>query len=125
MDPDTAALIAQFALEDLEEVFTLQKGKSRENAPLSDAEYAYKLQSENFQEWLTISEDARYAKSLSNALSTDSAYLEAAIAAEEAAAQDRMAAVIASRGEELPPPSAAQLLLEDPTFVMHPDPPEG
>ncbi|KAF8963236.1 hypothetical protein BDZ97DRAFT_1039555 [Flammula alnicola] len=123
LDAETSALIAKLALDDLEQVFTGRKGKARADAPLSDEEYAYQLQSEQFKEWLSIAEDAKYARSLGVALTTDAAYLDALITAEEAAAQDRRVAEMVSRGEELPPPTAAQTRVEHPAFVMHPDPP--
>lgn len=122
-DFETSALIAQFALEDIEQTLTARKGKSRVDAPLTDEEFAYQLQLESFQQLLAVSEDAKLAKSIGDAVSADAAYLEAFIATEEAAAADRRAAEMLSRGERLPTPSAAQARIEEPDFIMHPEPP--
>lgn len=123
MDAETAALIAKFALDDLEEAASAGKGKSRADMPLSDEEYAYQLQSQNYQQWLTVTTDAMYAQSLDGAMATDAAFLEAAIVAEAAAAADRRVAEMLSRGEELPPQTAAQTRMEQPGFTMYPEPP--
>ncbi|KAF9477426.1 hypothetical protein BDN70DRAFT_861858 [Pholiota conissans] len=66
-------------------------------------------------------EDHRYATSLAFALITDAAYLESIIVAEEAAAHDRLAAEMLARGEDLPPPSLAQMRMENPSFEVEPD----
>lgn len=123
LDFATAALIAQLSLEDIESVEKNRKGKSRSDAPLSDEEYAMRLQYESFRDVLTVSEDARIADSMRDAMKTDMAYLQAAMVAEEAAAADRRAARMLQRGEALPPPNAAQKRVEKRDFVMHPKPP--
>lgn len=123
VDYETTALVARLAIEDLENVYGRRWGKSRAGAPLSDEEYAVRLQMEQFQEWITIEEDARLANSLREASSTDAAYLEALITAEQAATEDRRAALALSRGEALPLPTNTQARLEDPAFKMHPEPP--
>ena len=120
LDAETAALIAKLALDDLDNVLTSRKGKARADALPSDEELAYQLQSEQFNEWLSIVEDAKLAKSIGDALVTDAAYLDALITAEEAAAEDRIAAERLSRGEALPAPKACQRRLEHPAFIMDP-----
>ncbi|KAF9477428.1 hypothetical protein BDN70DRAFT_837862 [Pholiota conissans] len=67
-----------------------------------------------------IKQDQEYAASLAAALNSDTAYLESIVAAEEAAAQDRIAAEMLARGEELPPPTAAQMRLGG-ALVTEPD----
>ncbi|KDR78118.1 hypothetical protein GALMADRAFT_266649 [Galerina marginata CBS 339.88] len=123
LDIDTAALIAQLALEDLEEVFQGRKGKSRADSPLSDEECAFQVQYEHYKQLLAIAEDAKLARSIGDAVAADAAFLEASITAEAAAEADRRAAEMLSRGEILPAPNATQARLEDPTFIMHPEPP--
>ena len=123
IDAETAALIAKFAIEDLEEAAATGKGKSHANAPLSDEQYAYQLQSQNYQEWMAVTTDGMYAQSLDGAMTTDAAFLEAAIVVEAAAAADRRVAEMLSRGEDLPPQTAAQVRLEQPGFTMYPNPP--
>ena len=121
-DFETAALIAQLALEDLEGVKSGRKGKGRADSPLTDEEYAHDLQREHYSQLLAIAEDAKFAKSIADALASDGAYIEALTTAELAAADDRQAAEMLSRGERLPPPNAVQSRLEDKTFTMHPEP---
>ena len=92
-DVETAALVAKLALNDLADILPA------DCLPL---------------------EDAKLAKSIGDALVTDAAYLDAFITAEEAAAEDRIAAELLSRGEALPVPKSCQTRLEHPAFAMHP-----
>lgn len=124
LDFETSALIAKLALEDLDEVLNARKGKSREGSLPSDEEYAHELQREHYRQLLVITEDAKVAKSIADAVATDGAYVEALMTAELAAADDHRAAQMLSRGDRLPPPNATQTRLEDRAFVMHPDPPK-
>ena len=124
LDAETASLIAMLALEDLEEAMNARKGKARANSQPTDEELAYQLQSQQYQAWLTITEDQKFAKSIGDALTADTALLDAFTISEQAAAEDRLAAQRLSRGEALPPPKAFQTRLGDPAFVMHPDPPK-
>ncbi|KAF4611684.1 hypothetical protein D9613_004039 [Agrocybe pediades] len=123
IDAETSALIARLALEDLEESYPNRKGKSRFDAPLTDQDVAHKLQVEHYQQMLMAAEDAILAKSIAGAVQTDETYLTALIIAEEAAAQDRRAAEMLSRDERLPERTAAQVRVEQRSFVMHPPPP--
>lgn len=120
LDAKTAALIAQLALDDLADVLGSRKGKARADSLPSDEEIAHYLQSVQYNELLSIAEDAKLAKSIGEALVTDAAYLDALITAEEAAAEDRMAAELLSRGEALPAPKSCQTRLEHPAFSMDP-----
>jgi hypothetical protein len=122
LDAETAALIAKLALEDLAEVVESRKGKARADALPSDEEIAYQLQSEQYNDFLTITQDAKLAKSIGDALVTDTAYLDAFITAEEAAAEDRVAAELLSCGRPLPAPKSCQTRLEHPDFCMDPLP---
>src|SRR5437016_6022381 len=119
-DAETVSLIATLALE---EVINGRKGKARASSQLTDEELAYELQSQQYQSWLAIAEDYKFAKSIGDALAADAPYLNAFLASEEAAAQDRLAAESLSRGEALPPPKAAQTRLEHSAFIMHPEQP--
>ena len=121
LDMETAALIAKLALDDLAEVMGSRKGKGRADSLPSDDEIAYQLQREQYDQWLSIVEDAKLAKSIEGALATDAAYLDAYITAEEAAAEDRIAAERISRGEALPDPKSCQTRLEHPNFIMDPE----
>ena len=121
LDVETAALIAKLALDDLADLMDSRKGKARADSLPSDNEIAYQLQSEQYDQWLSILEDAKLAKSIEGALVTDAAYLDAYITAEEAAAEDRIAAELLSRGEALPVPKSCQTRLEHPNFIMNPE----
>jgi len=124
LDAETASLIATLALEDLEEAMNAQKGKARASSMLNDVDLAYQLQSQQYQAWLSVIEDQKFAKSIGVALVADAAFLDAFTTSEEAAAEDRLAAQRLFRGEPLPPPKTSQTRLEDPSFVMHPEPPK-
>jgi len=117
---ETAALIAKLALDDLADILGYRKGKGRADSLPSDEEIAHHLQTEYYNEWLSIAEDAKFAKSIDDALVADAAYLDAFIIAEEAAVEDRIAAELLSHGEALPVPKSCQMRLEDPAFVMDP-----
>ena len=121
LDVETATLIAKLALDDLADVMGSRKGKARADSLPSDEEIAYRLQSEQYDQWLSIVVDAKLAKSIDGALVTDAAYLDAFITAEEAAAEDRIAADFLSRGEALPVPKSCQTRLEHPNFIMNPE----
>lgn len=121
LDAETAELIARLALDDLADVMNSHKGKARADSLPSDEEIAYRLQSEQYDQWLSIVADAKLAKSIGGALDTDAAYLDAFITAEEAAEEDRIAAELLSRGEALPVPKNCQTRLEHPNFSMNPE----
>jgi len=121
IDLETNALIARLALEDLKASYGRRWGKSRVGSTLSDEEFALRLQAEQFQQWINVAEDAIMGNSLHEASEIDAAYLEAHAISEQAAIEDRRAALALSRGEPLPRPTAYQTRLEDPTFRLHPD----
>jgi hypothetical protein len=121
LDVETATLIAKLALDDLADVMDSRKGKARADSLPSDDEIAYRLQSEQYDQWLSIVTDAKLAKSIDGALVTDAVYLDAFITAEEAAAEDRIAAELLSRGEALPVPKSCQTRLEHQNFIMNPE----
>jgi hypothetical protein len=116
IDGETAALIANLALDNLTDLM----GSHGDFLP-SDEAMAYLLQSEQLEQWLSIVADAKLAKSVDNALVSDADYLDASITAEEAAVEDRIAAELLSRGEALPVPKSCQTRLEHPDFVMNPE----
>ena len=117
-DPETALLIAQLQLEDTLEISKGRKGKGREDQTLSDEELAFRLASEEFVSMKQMYEDYNLAKSLNDAIDQDATILEAHRVMEEAAAADRRAAELLSRGQALPEPTEAQRQLEDRTFQV-------
>ena len=121
LDLEMTKLIAKLALDDLADLMSSRKGKCREDSIPPDDEIAYLLQCEQYNQWLSIVEDAKVAKSIDSALVADAAYLDAFITAEEAAAEDRNAAELLSRGGALPLPKICQTRLEHPNFTMNPE----
>ncbi|KAJ2916355.1 hypothetical protein MD484_g4038, partial [Candolleomyces efflorescens] len=119
-DPETALLIAQLQLEDTLEICQGRKGKGREGQAPSDEELAFRLASEEFGSLKQLYEDYALAKSLDEAVRQDAAMLEAHRVLEEAAAADRRAAELLSRGQALPQLTAAQRRLEDRGFKAEP-----
>ena len=117
-DPETALLITQLQLQDTLEISQGRKGKGRADRALSDEELAFQLASEEFGSLKQMYEDYNLAKSLNDAIDQDATILEAHRVMEEAAAADRRAAELLSRGRALPEPTKAQRRLEDRTFKV-------
>ena len=117
-DPETALLITQLQLQDTLEISQGRKGKGRVDQALSDEELAFQLASEEFGSLKQMYEAYNLAKSLNDAVDQDAAILEAHRVMEEAAAADRRAAELLSRGQALPEPTEAQRRLEDRTFKV-------
>ena len=116
IDAETAALIANLTLDNFDDVM----GSFGDSLP-SDEAIAYLLQCEQFDQWISTVADAKLARSIDSALVDDDTYLDASIAEEEAAEEDRIAAEHLSRGEEFPVPESSQTRLEDPNFIMDPE----
>lgn len=119
IDLETARLIAELHLQDLAEIEGRRKGKGREGTT-SDEEYALQLMTRELQNVVSISEDNRVAQSISKALQTDAAYLDAFVTAEQAAEADRLAAQALFNGQALPAPIPAQTRVENRDFRMEP-----
>jgi len=118
LDPETSILIARLTLDDIEEINGSRKGKSRDNAPLTDEEYAFQAQAESLRIFLAFLEDSIFAQSVDEALDSDQHYLNAVRVIERAAEDDRRAAFALSQGQPLPEKSASQRLLENPAFTL-------
>ena len=116
IDVATAALIANLELDNLADLM----GSHGDSLP-SDEAIAYLLQRELFDQWLSSVADAKLAKSIDSAPVADAVYLDASITAEDAAAEDPIAAEHLSRDEVLPVPKSCQTRLEDPNFNMNPE----
>ncbi|PPR02526.1 hypothetical protein CVT24_001952 [Panaeolus cyanescens] len=119
VDFETARLIAELHLQDIADIEGRRKGKGRAGVK-SDEEYALELMMSELQSVVSISEDNRLAQSISKALETDAAYLDAFMTAEAAAEADRRVAEAVSNGQPLPPPIPAQTRLEHRAFDMEP-----
>lgn len=113
MDEEMAVLIAHFALEDIEEMRSTIKGKSRADARISDEELALQFQEESLRNYLNFMQDMTFAKTLEQAVDSDAGVLEMLRIVEEAAADDRRYADALHRGEPVPAKSVAQQSLEN------------
>ena len=110
LDVETAALIANLALDDF---------ANDMSSIISNDEIAYLLQFGQLDESLSTVADAKDAKSIDSSLVADSdpAHMNPFFTAEEEAVEDRIAAERLSHGEELPAPKSCQTRLEDPNFL--------
>ena len=115
---DTTLLIVQLIIDDIAKVSDTRKGKNRADAPLSGEEYAFQIQREMLESSMRTIDDHRIAKNLDAALEADVPYLTAITISEQAATEDRQAALALSRGEQLPPPSRSQRQLGDAEFSI-------
>ncbi|KAG5352511.1 hypothetical protein C0989_001996 [Termitomyces sp. Mn162] len=116
LDAVTSRLIAELMLQDIAEISMKRKGKARFDAPLSDEELAFRMQRELWENTVRAVNDYAMAKSLNDAIDTDHRYLRTLSITEQAAEDDRQAALALSNGGQLPPQSDAQRLMEDPSF---------
>ena len=122
LDAVTSKLIAELLLQDIAEIGVRRKGKARFDAPLSDEELAFSIQRELWENTVRTITDYAMAKSLNDAIDTDHRYLRTLSIAEQAAEDDREAALALSSGGQLPPQSDAQRLVEDPSFYDFSEP---
>ena len=118
LDSETAALIANLTLDDLDELM----GSSGDSLP-SDEAIAYLLQCEQLDQWLSTMTDTKVAKSIDSAQVTDAAAanLDTFITAEDAVVEDWIEAEFLSLDEALPDTKSSQTRLEDPNFIMDPE----
>ena len=109
---ETSTLIAELLYSDLEELTLQRKGKARHDAPRNDAEYALQIQSEQLERMLMQIQDAEIAKRMQDAMRMDQGLIEQMVLNEQAARQDREAALALSRGQRLPAPTKEQRAVE-------------
>lgn len=112
LDRATARLVAQLALEDIEDIDSRRKRKARADAPPTDEETAMVEQALIYQALLSAMDDFRFAESLDEALEADQEVLSAAAAAEQAALDDHLYAEALSNGRPPPARSRAQEMAE-------------
>ena len=117
LDTETSTLIAELLYSDLEELTLQRKGKARHDAPRNDAprndaEYALQIQSEQLERMLMQIQDAEIAKRMQDAMRMDQGLIEQMVLNEQAARQDREAALALSRGQRLPAPTKEQRAVE-------------
>lgn len=122
LDMQTSKLIAELTLRDISEIGQSRKGKARADAPPSDEEVAFRMQCEYWENIIRDINDHLMARSLNEAIEADRPILNALSIMEQAAEDDRRAALALSGGGELPPPSEAQRLVEDPAFSQLTEP---
>ena len=113
IDLASSQLILRLTLEDIHELKEGRKGKARHDTPQTDSEYALDLQAESTRVALQVANDAALAASVGEALLTDRECLIAIAKSEQAAVDDRRAAVALSKGEKIPDKSKCQKWVED------------
>ncbi|OJA20405.1 hypothetical protein AZE42_05362 [Rhizopogon vesiculosus] len=111
-DIETEALIVTLSLIDIQDVEASRKGKSREDAALTDEEVAFNIQAENMKTSLATLQDYRFALSIDEALQADTATLSAISTINQAELDDHLAALALERGHDLPFRTHSQRLLE-------------
>ena len=114
-DLDTSRLIPQLALDDITHVYLSRKGKAREDAPLTDEELAFRMQC-GYKGIMRALEDREVAEGLATAMEADHPCLHVLAVVEQAALDDRLAALALSENGPLPSVSEAQRMMEDPIF---------
>ncbi|TFK65306.1 hypothetical protein BDN72DRAFT_845698 [Pluteus cervinus] len=120
IDRSSTLMIAQLALEDIDAVNQTRRPARRASGPsnqfnrankpppLSDEELAFRLQAEEMQAVSRTTHDNIYAKSIGEAMDRDREILVDLMVKEQAAEDDRNAALALHRAGVLPPMSAAQ-----------------
>ncbi|KAH9911610.1 uncharacterized protein B0H18DRAFT_347537 [Fomitopsis serialis] len=83
------ALIASFALQDIDDVSATRKGKRSAQAPKSDEELAFELFAEEAHSLLSLTQDMTFAQSLDDALRADHDILQEVLQEDEVARSDR------------------------------------
>ncbi|KAG6830922.1 hypothetical protein H0H92_013850 [Tricholoma furcatifolium] len=116
LDSTTSKLIAELLIQDIADIDSRRKGKAKADAPRSDEELAFSLQRELWESTLRTVEDYIMAKSLDDAIASDHRLLRTTLIQEQAAQDDRRAALALNGGNPLPPLSDAQRLVEDANF---------
>ncbi|KIJ59190.1 hypothetical protein HYDPIDRAFT_118781 [Hydnomerulius pinastri MD-312] len=112
LDDETELLIARLVLEDIDAVEASRKGKKRDDAPLSDEEIAFQLQASSINSFIGIWSDYRLASSIDRALESDGTHLSTLRILDQAAHDDREAALALQGGRSLPPQTQSQRVLE-------------
>ena len=100
VDDATAALIIQLQREDVEELQSSAKGKSRD-IEVCDADVAMTIFQEELQQRSSMLNDRCMSRSLARAVIMDSALLTDAVAIEDSIANDRHVAERLDSGEEI------------------------
>ncbi|KAH9937495.1 uncharacterized protein B0H18DRAFT_1113321 [Fomitopsis serialis] len=101
-------LIAEFALQDIDDTLSTRKGKASALAPKTDEELAFELFAEEAHALLALTRDIAFAQSLDDALRADQDIIQELLQADEVARSDREYA-LALEGEyhSRPRPSRA------------------
>ena len=115
-DLETSRLIAQLTLDDITRIDLSRKGKAREDASLTDEELAFLMQRGYWEGIMRALEDRQIAEGLAAAMEVDRSCLRVLAVVEQAAQDDRCAALALSENRPLPSVSEAQRMMEDPIF---------
>ena len=108
----TEELIVTLTLNDIQDFKDSLRGKSREDASLTNEEVALDIQAENLKALLIVLQDQRIALSIDEALHADAAALSALSLANQGELDDHLAALALESGGNLSFPTHAQRFLE-------------
>ncbi|EGN98447.1 hypothetical protein SERLA73DRAFT_109940 [Serpula lacrymans var. lacrymans S7.3] len=104
----TNILTVRRALEDIQDASRNGKGKNRVGEEL-----ALQTHVRGLEAWLEVLNDRRFALSLDGAVQADQEQILSLSVLEQAEHDDREAALALSRGEDIPPPTIFQRLLDN------------
>ncbi|TGO10348.1 hypothetical protein BTUL_0137g00050 [Botrytis tulipae] len=99
IDDETAKLIIQLQLDDIE--YSSSKGKGRAD-DVSDISIAFKMQKEELENIALFLSDQRMTRSIASAVQTDGAVLTEAASRDDALVRDRSMALQLYRGTSTP-----------------------
>ena len=112
------SLIASYSLQDVDEIGGRRKGKAIDG-PLSDEEIAFQLFAEEARALQALVSDTIFARSLDQALQTDTAFLEEHERIEEVEREDREAARALAEGRRpTPRPEGSSLSKKSSTSTL-------
>ncbi|KIK53426.1 hypothetical protein GYMLUDRAFT_178922 [Collybiopsis luxurians FD-317 M1] len=116
-EPDTltSLLIAQLTLDDISAITSTRKGKARDDSLLTDEQVAFRLFE---QENLALVQTLKLARSLQDAIDSDTDVLSRLSAVDVGAVDDRRYAEALSLGQRLPEKTEAQRALETPLMFQ-------
>ncbi|KAF7317254.1 RBR-type E3 ubiquitin transferase [Mycena chlorophos] len=119
VDAESAALMQQLLLEDIDAIQSATKGKGRATDPpiVSNEECALHALAEDTRLAIQYLQDLEMARSIDHALELDQPVLAVLSTLEEGAEDDHRYAQALDSQQPLPPQSEVQMLMEDPHFA--------
>lgn len=112
VDEESATLIIQLQLEDVDYIFSNAKGKSPEGS-LSDTNLALRLYKQDLETGASVISDRRMTQSIARAVQTDGSVLRESLAEEGCAAKDREMAQRLDNGSDVSSVTSTDNQLEE------------